>query len=150
MVMDEMKMITNSEGETFELGVKIGTRLYSGAVVSLNGDLGAGKTQLVKGIAKGLGIAEYVTSPSFTIVNEYEGRLPLYHFDVYRIEEVDEMLEIGFEEYLFGDGVCVVEWGELVRELLPEETLHISILKGNEDSRELVFSDPDFVKELEE
>lgn len=123
-----MVYTTNSEKETFELGIKIGNCMKKGDVISLNGDLGAGKTHLVKGIAKAFGIDECITSPTFTIVNEYkDGRLPLYHFDVYRINDIDEMYEIGFDEYLYGDGVCVIEWGNIVDELLPENTIRIDI-----------------------
>jgi len=131
------RIITNSERETFELGYKIGTKLKKGDVISLNGDLGAGKTHLTKGIAAGLGVDDYITSPTFTIVNEYFGRLPLYHFDVYRIDDIYEMYEIGFEEYLYGDGVCVVEWGDMVEELLPKNKIYIYIKKIDDNVREV-------------
>ena len=144
-VGDIMIMISSSETETFNLGVRLGEKLKAGTVLSLNGDLGAGKTQLTKGIAKGMGIEDYVTSPSFTILNEYEGRVRLYHFDVYRIEDVNEMYEIGFEEYLFGDGVCIVEWGDMVEEILPENTIHIKIKRLDEDKRELTIDDKGLV-----
>lgn len=147
-VGDIMKIISRNETETFELGHKLGRMLKAGMVLSLNGDLGAGKTYLTKGIAKGLGIDEYVTSPSFTIVNEYEGRLPLYHFDVYRIDDVNEMFEIGFDEYLFGSGVCIVEWGDIVRDILPNETIHIEIKRVEEDIREISIEDFGVLKEL--
>ncbi|CDF57507.1 tRNA (adenosine(37)-N6)-threonylcarbamoyltransferase complex ATPase subunit type 1 TsaE [Thermobrachium celere] len=130
-------VVTNSERETFELGYKIGSILKKGDVISLNGDLGAGKTHLTKGIAAGLGVEDYITSPTFTIVNEYMGRLPLYHFDVYRIDDIYEMYEIGFEEYLYGDGVCVVEWGDMVEELLPKDKIYIYIKKLDDNVREV-------------
>ncbi|GFR36199.1 tRNA (adenosine(37)-N6)-threonylcarbamoyltransferase complex ATPase subunit type 1 TsaE [Thermobrachium celere] len=130
-------VVTNSERETFELGYKIGNILKKGDVISLNGDLGAGKTHLTKGIAAGLGVEDYITSPTFTIVNEYMGRLPLYHFDVYRIDDIYEMYEIGFEEYLYGDGVCVVEWGDMVEELLPKNKIYIYIKKLDDNVREV-------------
>ena len=95
------------------------------------GDLGAGKTAFVQGLAKALGINQHVTSPTFTIVNEYEGRLKLYHFDVYRITDPEEMYEIGYEDYLDTDGVCIVEWAELIEELFPEEYIKITILKDD-------------------
>ena len=134
-----MKFITKCEKQTFELGMKLGFSLTAGVVISLNGDLGAGKTHFTKGIALGLQVEDYITSPSFTIINEYEGRIPLYHFDVYRINDIDEMYEIGFEEYLYGDGVCVVEWGDMVKEILPRDTINISISTSTigEDMREI-------------
>lgn len=132
-----MKLITNSEKETLELGRLIGTKLKSGDVLSLDGDLGAGKTYMTKGIAEGMGIQDYITSPTFTILNIYEGDLTLYHFDVYRIDDPREMEEIGFDEYLYGDGVCVVEWGSIVSELLPEDTIDVHIKKLDDDVREI-------------
>ena len=132
-----MKFITKCEKETYELGIKLGCVLMPTTVISLNGDLGAGKTHFTKGIAVGLGVDDYITSPSFTIINEYEGRIPLYHFDVYRINDIDEMYEIGFEEYLYGDGVCVVEWGDIVKEMLPKDTINIYITTLEEDIREI-------------
>lgn len=132
-----MKIITNNENETYNIGIKIGKQLKAGDILSLNGDLGAGKTYLTKGIAKGLGIEDYITSPTFTILNEYKGRIPLYHFDVYRINDVEEMYEIGFEEYLYGNGVCIIEWGSMVEEILPEDTINIKIKNLGEFSREI-------------
>nr|WP_143290239.1 tRNA (adenosine(37)-N6)-threonylcarbamoyltransferase complex ATPase subunit type 1 TsaE [Caloramator proteoclasticus] len=132
-----MTFVTNNERETFELGYKIGAKLKKGDVISLNGDLGAGKTHLTKGIAAGLGVDDYITSPTFTIVNEYMGRLPFYHFDVYRIDDIYEMYEIGFDEYLYGDGVCVVEWGDMVEELLPKDKIYIYIKKLDDSIREV-------------
>lgn len=132
-----MKYLSRSEKETFDIGFEIGKRLQAGNVISLTGDLGAGKTHLTKGIASGLGVDDYVTSPTFTIVNEYEGRLPFYHFDVYRINDIQEMYEIGFDEYLFGDGVCVVEWGDMVEELLPDSTIHIYMKNIDDNTREI-------------
>lgn len=132
-----MKIITDSEELTIKLGENIGGELEPGDIISLTGDLGAGKTHLTKGIAAGLGVVDYVTSPTFIIVNEYEGRMPLYHFDVYRINDIQEMYEIGFDEYLYGRGVCVVEWGDIVADLLPEKTIEISIKKLDDNRREI-------------
>lgn len=116
--------------DTFQIGELLGKKLTPGTVICLEGDLGVGKTVFVKGIAKGLGIVEPVSSPTFTILQEYrEGRIPLYHFDAYRIEDPEEMYEIGFEDYLFGDGVCFIEWASQIRELLPEDALWITIEK---------------------
>ena len=121
---------TNSEKETWELGVRLAQQAQPGSVFSLIGDLGVGKTVLTKGMAAGLGITEPVSSPTFTIVQVYdEGRIPFYHFDVYRIADPEEMEEIGFEDYFFGDGVCLVEWANLIEELMPEHTVKITIEK---------------------
>ena len=118
------------EKETFAIGEAIGKQIQPGEVYALLGDLGVGKTVLTKGLAKGLGIEEAVNSPTFTIVQIYEeGRLPLYHFDVYRIADPEEMDEIGYEDYFYGDGVCLVEWANLIAELMPPETKWITIEK---------------------
>jgi tRNA threonylcarbamoyladenosine biosynthesis protein TsaE len=132
-----MKILTKDEKGTYELGVKIGKHLKNGDVLSINGELGAGKTHMTKGIAKGLDVDDYITSPSFTILNVYEGRIPLFHFDVYRIDDIREMYDIGFDEYLYGDGVCVVEWGTIVSELLPDDTIKIYINKLDDNTREI-------------
>jgi len=121
---------TNSEAETFFLGRKFGEEAKAGQVFTLIGDLGVGKTVFTKGLAKGLGITEPVNSPTFTIVQIYEeGRLPFYHFDVYRICDVEEMEEIGYEDYFYGNGICLIEWADLIEELLPESFLQITIEK---------------------
>lgn len=121
---------TGSAQETFELGKKIGESARAGEIYSLIGDLGVGKTVFTQGVAAGLGITEPVNSPTFTILQVYEeGRIPFYHFDVYRIEEIEEMEEIGYEEYFFGDGVCLVEWANRIEELLPKEHIRITIAK---------------------
>ena len=112
---------TNSASETLALGEKLGKAAKPGQIYTLNGDLGVGKTVLTQGFAKGLGITEAVNSPTFTIIQEYtEGRLPFYHFDVYRIGDIEEMEEIGYDDYFFGEGVCLIEWAELIEELIPE------------------------------
>lgn len=121
---------TNSEIETYELGFAMGREARPGEVYTLIGDLGVGKTVFTKGLAAGLGIQESVSSPTFTILQEYEeGRLPFYHFDVYRIGDVEEMDEIGYEDYFYGDGVCLIEWADLIREILPEHYKEIRIEK---------------------
>lgn len=127
--MSERVVETYSEKDTFELGKKLGESAKSGDIYLLDGDLGVGKTVLAKGVAAGLGITEPVVSPTFTIVHEYEGRLPFYHFDVYRIADPDEMYEIGFDEYLYGEGVCMIEWPSQVEELIPENATRITIEK---------------------
>ena len=119
--------------ETFEYGLSLGEKVLPGQVYCLSGDLGVGKTVFTQGIAKGLGIDEPVNSPTFTIVQEYQdGRIPFYHFDVYRIGDVYEMDEIGYEDYIYGDGVCLIEWAELIDEILPENYTRIIIEKDLE------------------
>ncbi len=123
---------TNSPEETFEAGKKLAERISPGQIITLDGDLGVGKTVFTKGFAEGLGIKEPVTSPTFTIVQEYtDGKMPLYHFDAYRVSDPDEMFEIGFEDYLYGSGVCIIEWAALIEELLPKDMIRISINKDN-------------------
>lgn len=124
---------TNSPEETFALGQKLGAQAKAGQIYTLNGDLGVGKTVFTQGIARGLGITEAVSSPTFTIVQVYEeGRLPFYHFDVYRIGDIEEMEEIGYDDYFFGNGVCMIEWAELIEELIPENSIHVTIEKDLE------------------
>ena len=119
--------------DTYELGEKIGQMAKPGMVISQTGDLGVGKTVFTQGLAKGLGIEEPVNSPTFTIVQVYEeGRLPLYHFDVYRIGDIEEMDEIGYEDYFYGEGVCLIEWADLIREILPEQMCRVTIEKDLE------------------
>lgn len=128
-----MKIETFSEKETFELGKKLGTEAKPGQIYALLGDLGVGKTILTKGFAEGIGITEPVSSPTFTIVQVYEeGRMPFYHFDVYRIGDIEEMDEIGYEDCFYGEGVCLVEWANLIEEIMPENTIWITIEKDLE------------------
>ena len=124
---------TNSPEETLALGEEFGRKAEKGLIIALMGDLGVGKTLFSKGFAKGLGITEPVSSPTFTIVKVYEsGRLPFYHFDVYRISDPDEMDEIGFDEFIFGDGASLIEWADLIDEIIPEEAVRIRIEKDPE------------------
>lgn len=116
--------------DTFRIGEMIGKKARAGMVFCLDGELGTGKTVLSKGIARGLGIAEPVSSPTFTILQEYsDGRLPLYHFDVYRLGEPEEMEELGYEDYFYGEGVCLIEWSSRIAELLPEDAVFLTIEK---------------------
>lgn len=125
-----MVVETRSPEETFALGEKIGRTALPGQIYTLTGDLGVGKTVLTQGVAAGLRIREAVSSPTFTIVQVYEeGRLPFYHFDVYRIGDIEEMEEIGYDDYFFGNGVCLIEWAELIADILPEEHISIKIEK---------------------
>lgn len=128
-----MVIETNSAKETFELGVQIGQKSVPGEVYTLIGDLGVGKTVFTQGLAKGLEIDEPISSPTFTIVQVYEeGRLPFYHFDVYRIGDVEEMDEIGYDDYIYGQGVCLIEWANLIEEILPKKRKEITIEKDLE------------------
>ena len=124
---------TFSPEETFEFGKELGKQAQAGTVICLDGELGVGKTVFTQGFAAGLGIEEPVNSPTFTILQIYEeGRLPLYHFDVYRIEEPEEMDEIGYEDYFYGDGVCLIEWASMISELIPETAIQVTIKKDLE------------------
>ena len=121
---------SNKEQDTYDLGYELGQHAKPGQVFTLVGDLGVGKTVFTKGLAAGLDITEPVSSPTFTIVQVYdEGRLPFYHFDVYRIGDVEEMDEIGFDDYIYGEGVCLIEWADLIREILPDDFVGILIEK---------------------
>lgn len=125
-----MVIETWSPKETYALGEKIGREALPGQVYTLNGDLGVGKTVFTQGVAAGLGVQEPVNSPTFTIVQVYEeGRMPFYHFDVYRIGDVEEMEEIGYQDYFYGEGLCMIEWAQLIEEIIPENARHITIEK---------------------
>ena len=124
---------TKNARETYEVGEKIGRKARPGQVYTLMGDLGVGKTVFTQGVANGLGITEPVSSPTFTIIQEYEeGRLPFYHFDVYRIGWIEEMDEIGYEDYFYGNGICLIEWANLIEEIIPEDAISITIEKDLE------------------
>ena len=128
-----MVIETRSPEETFALGEKLGREAKPGQIYTLNGDLGTGKTVFTQGFASGLGIKEPVNSPTFTILQVYEeGRMPFYHFDVYRIGDVEEMDEIGYEDCFYGEGVCLIEWAELIEEILPEKVIVVTIEKDLE------------------
>ena len=134
-----MEHVSNSPEETEGLGEALARRLEPGTVIAFTGDLGAGKTAFVRGLARGLGVRERVTSPTFTIVNEYEGgRLPLFHFDMYRLGSADELFDIGWEDYLDRGGVCAVEWSENVSDALGEDCLRVDIRRGAEDEQRII------------
>ena len=119
-----------SSEDTFNLGFKMAEDIEAGMVICLDGDLGVGKTVFTKGFAKGLGIEEPVNSPTFTVLQVYEdGRLPLYHFDTYRIEDPDEMYEIGYEDYVYGNGVSLIEWPVRIEEIIPDDAIYVKIVK---------------------
>lgn len=125
---------TSSADETESLGERIGRTLVPGVVVALIGELGAGKTTLTKGIARGLEVPDLVHSPTFTLIHEHDGRVPVYHFDLYRLDTPEELDDLGYEDYFYGDGVCVVEWAEKIERLLPADRLEIRIT-GEDDQR---------------
>ena len=134
-----MNYVTSSPAETEALGEKLGKIVPAGAVIAYTGDLGAGKTAFTRGLARGLGLTDRVTSPTFTIVNEYEGgRLPLFHFDMYRLGSSDELYDIGWEDYLSRDGVCAVEWSEIVDDALEEDAIRVDIRRGASDSQRII------------
>ncbi len=148
-----MKIETKCAQETFALGEKLGTSAQPGQVYALTGGLGVGKTVFTQGLAAGLGIRGPVCSPTFTILQVYEeGRLPFYHFDVYRISDVDEMEEIGYEDCFYGQGVCLVEWADLIEELLPPETIFVKIEKDFDredfDYRAVTIDFPEGMEEI--
>ena len=151
-----MEFEVYSVDETTQLGIKLGKLLNPSDIICLTGDLGTGKTHITKGIAKGLGINDNITSPTFTIVNEYDsGRLKLNHFDVYRVSDPDEIYAIGFDDYIFSDAVSVIEWANYIEEILPEDLLHIKIEKDfalGEDYRKITLTPYgeryDYIKEL--
>lgn len=136
--MEEKIIYIKNEEETIKFGTELADKLTPGTVIALIGDLGTGKTALTKAIAAALGIDEIITSPTFNIVKEYDsGRLPLYHFDVYRIGDVDEMYELGYEEYFYGKGVSIVEWADLIEDIMPEDTLTINIEYGEKEGERI-------------
>ena len=138
-----MTIISNSWEQTFEAGKNLAKKLSPGDVIAFHGDLGAGKTVFVRGLAEGLGLDARVTSPTFTIVNEYEGDIPLFHFDMYRLSGSDELFEIGWEDYLARGGICAVEWSEITEDAFPENTINIYIKKIDDNSREITIEIPE-------
>lgn len=133
-----MKILLSNLLDTIKFGEKLGKLLKSGDIICLNGDLGVGKTTLSKSIGEGLGVQEYITSPTFTLINEYEGRLPLYHFDVYRLNSYEELEELGAEDYFYGNGICLIEWAEKISEDLPENRLEVWIARGAFDDERCI------------
>ena len=132
-------IVNRTEEDTRKLGIELADKAEAGDVIALVGDLGTGKTALTRYIAEGLGISDTISSPTFTIVKEYKsGRLPLYHFDVYRLGDVEEFYDIGGEEYLYGDGVCIIEWAEIIADALPEDSVVIHIEYGDSEGERKV------------
>lgn len=138
--MENKTVISDGAEATFALGAELAEALKPGDIVCMYGELGAGKTVFVQGLAKGLGVDDYISSPTFNIVNTYAGRLTLNHFDAYRIADCDEMLDIGFDEYINGDGVCVIEWAELIEDIIPDGAYRVTIertFEGDDDIRRI-------------
>ncbi len=135
---------TQTPAETGALGARLATFFLPGDIINLSGDLGTGKTKFVQGLAAGLGVKEHITSPTYAIIKEYRGTLPLYHFDVYRLESVSELANLGYEDYFFGEGVTVVEWGDKYKDVFPDAALTIELTRlDTTDTRDLsfIFSD---------
>ncbi|MDD5382702.1 MAG: tRNA (adenosine(37)-N6)-threonylcarbamoyltransferase complex ATPase subunit type 1 TsaE [Candidatus Margulisbacteria bacterium] len=135
-----MKLLTKSAEETVELGRKIGAFLLPNEIIALTGTLGAGKTTLIQGVAEGLGVKDYVTSPTFIIINEYQGRSLFYHIDLYRLDDVSQIADLGIEEYFQRGGICVIEWAEKLGALLPQTAAKIEIKTVSENEREICVS----------
>ena len=134
-----MELLSHSPEDTEDIGARLAEQLEPGAVVAFTGDLGAGKTAFTRGLARGLGIPDRITSPTFTIVNEYEGgRLPLFHFDMYRLGSADELFDIGWEDYLRRGGVCAVEWSENIADALEEDAVRVDIRRGAPDQGRVI------------
>lgn len=136
--MEKYTVYTASPEETIELARHLGELVQQGTVLTLEGDLGAGKTHFTKGLAKGLDVKRTVNSPTFTIIKEYQGRLPLYHMDVYRVSDANE--DLGFDEYFYGEGITVIEWASLIQEQLPNERLEIEIFHQGDHQRKIIFT----------
>ena len=134
-----MELLSHSPEDTEDIGARLAEQLEPGAVVAFTGDLGAGKTAFTRGLARGLGIPDRITSPTFTIVNEYEGgRLPLFHFDLYRMDSPEELFDIGWEDYLARGGVCAVEWSENIADALEEDAIRVDIRRGEHDDQRII------------
>ena len=137
--ISEMILYSKSPSETIRIGKTIGSSLQAGDVVALMGELGAGKTQFIKGLAQGIGVGKsaYVSSPSFTLINEYKGKIPFYHIDLYRLEEEKEAEELGLEEYFYGEGITAIEWADRIPSLLPGELLRVNIHYTGKQTRSI-------------
>ncbi|MGL4986710.1 MAG: tRNA (adenosine(37)-N6)-threonylcarbamoyltransferase complex ATPase subunit type 1 TsaE [Treponemataceae bacterium] len=133
-----------SADQTIEIGKKIAKKITNSDIIALNGTLGAGKTTFTKGFAAELGVLEEITSPTYTIISEYEGLIPLYHIDVYRLENEDDFIELGGEDFLFGDGVCLIEWSEKIKNLLPKKTITINFSIKKDNSRRITVENLSF------
>ena len=144
----EIELISNGTTETIEIGISLGRLLIQNDIVALTGELGSGKTYFIKGIAKGLDIKEEIKSPTYVIIGEYEGRLPLYHFDFYRISSIYELEDLDYKGYFYGDGVTVIEWADKFPDIIPENAFKVNILKAGEEKRRLVIKGNDKIIKL--
>jgi tRNA threonylcarbamoyladenosine biosynthesis protein TsaE len=135
---ESVAIISHSPEETRNIGKEIGRKAFAGALIALCGDLGSGKTTFVQGIAEGLEVKSFVTSPTFVIINQYKGRLPLFHIDIYRLRSFEDMYELGYEEFFYGDGVTTIEWAQKIEELLPDEYLRIELTYISESERQII------------
>ncbi|MBV1817373.1 tRNA (adenosine(37)-N6)-threonylcarbamoyltransferase complex ATPase subunit type 1 TsaE [Bacteroidales bacterium MSK.15.36] len=133
-----MEIVLKGLEDTEKFGYRLGSLLEGGDIVCLTGDLGAGKTTLTKSIAKGLDVKDYITSPTFALINEYKGRVPVYHFDVYRLEGIEDVIDLGFEEYFYSKGVTIIEWGDKIEKFLPEDILTVEMNRGKTDNERIV------------
>lgn len=133
-----MKKILKNLEDTKMFGINFGKALKPGDIVCLNGDLGAGKTTLTKSIGLGLGVEDYITSPTFALINEYRGKFPVYHFDIYRLEHIEEIDDLGFDEYIYGKGVSIIEWADRIEKALPQERITIDIEKGKGEEERIL------------
>ncbi|HHV25700.1 tRNA (adenosine(37)-N6)-threonylcarbamoyltransferase complex ATPase subunit type 1 TsaE [Anaerosalibacter bizertensis] len=133
-----MEIVLKGLEDTEKFGYRLGSLLEGGDIVCLTGDLGAGKTTLTKSIAKGLDVKDYVTSPTFALINEYKGRVPVYHFDVYRLEGIEDVIDLGFEEYFYSKGVTIIEWGDKIEKFLPEDILTVEMNRGKTDNERII------------
>ena len=140
--MSDTKLVSSSVEETKKLGKQFSAKLSAGMVVAISGPLGSGKTVLIQGTCEGFGVKQHVTSPSFIIINEYPAeKFPVYHFDLYRLKNIQELINLGYEEYFYGKGVCLVEWAEKAQELLPDERIEITLKILSENQREIVIQE---------
>ncbi len=137
-MQDSLKIVSHSPEQTKMIGREIGKLVFRGCLIALCGELGSGKTVFVKGLAEGLEVDDFITSPTFVLINEYSGRFPLYHIDVYRLKSEEDMYELGYEEYFYGNGVTAIEWAQKIISLLPEEHLHVNFEYLNETERQIL------------
>ena len=136
------KFYSKSDSETKEIAERIAKTLSPGTVVCLFGEMGVGKTVFTNGLCRAMGVMDYVSSPTFTVVNEYDGDgFPIYHFDMYRIEDEDELIEIGFDEYLYSGGICIIEWPENIPNSLPENRINVKLMRAGDDARTIIIED---------
>ncbi len=138
--MQSRRVVTSSQQETEKFGEEFAEGLKPGTVVGLVGELGAGKTCFVRGVCRGLDVEDQISSPTFVIINQYQAKFPIYHFDLYRLTIPEEILELGYEEYFYGDGVCLIEWADKIEALMPEDSIEVQIRIGDDEEREIAIT----------